>query len=54
MFGTVSTFGVEVARQRAADLHRDADRYRLARSATHRPQGRRVALRARLRLAFAR
>ena len=36
MFGTVSGYGVDVARQRIDELHRDAERYRLARRARRR------------------
>ena len=36
MFGTVSGYGLEVARQHIEDLHRDAERQRLARGARRR------------------
>jgi len=44
MFGTVNGYGVEVARQRIDELHRDAERYRLA----HRARRRRRVLRRRV------
>jgi hypothetical protein len=54
MFGTISGFGVEVARQRIEELHRDAERHRLARDARRRRRPRRERLRRRLRPAPAR
>jgi hypothetical protein len=54
MFGTLSGYGVEVARQRIEELHRDAARHRLARSARRRRAARRERLRGRLRPAPAR
>jgi hypothetical protein len=53
MFGTVSGYGVDVARQRIDELHRDAERYRLARRARRR-RARRRMLRGWLRPAPAR
>jgi hypothetical protein len=49
MFGTVSGYGIEVARQHIEDLHRDAERHRLAHDARRRRRGRRAALRGWLR-----
>jgi hypothetical protein len=54
MFGTVNGYGVDVARQRIEELHRDADRYRLARGARRRRTRRRKVLRGWLRPAPAR
>jgi hypothetical protein len=54
MFGTVNGYGVDVARQRIDDLHRDAERYRLARRARRRRARRRRVLRGWLRPAPAR
>jgi hypothetical protein len=54
MFGTVNGYGVDVARQRIEELHRDADRYRLARGARRRRARRRKVLRGWLRPAPAR
>jgi hypothetical protein len=54
MFGTVSGYGVTVAQQRIDELHRDAERYRLARSAKRRRAWRRRGLRGWLRPAPAR
>ena len=36
MIGTVSGYGVTVAKQRIDELHRDAERYRLAKRARRR------------------
>jgi hypothetical protein len=54
MFGTVSGYGIEVARQRIEELHHDAERHRLAGSARRRRAARRAKLRGRLRPAPAR
>jgi hypothetical protein len=54
MFGTVNGYGVDVARQRIEELHRDADRYRLVRGARRRRARRRKVLRGWLRPAPAR
>jgi hypothetical protein len=54
MFGTVNGYGVDVARQRIDELHRDAERYRLARRARRRRARRRRVLRGWLRPAPAR
>jgi len=54
MIGTVSGYGVAVAKQRIDELHRDAERYRLARSAKRRRVRRRKGLRGWLRPAPAR
>jgi hypothetical protein len=54
MFGTVSGYGVEVAKQRIDELHRDAERYRLARRTRRRRARRRKVLRGWLRPAPAR
>jgi hypothetical protein len=54
MFGTVNGYGVDVARQRIEELHRDAERHRLARRARRRRVRRRRVLRGWLRPAPAR
>jgi|GEM_PF-1723691 len=54
MFGTINGYGVDVARQRIDELHRDAERYRLARRARRRRARRRRVLRGWLRPAPAR
>jgi hypothetical protein len=54
MFGTVNGYGVDVARQRIDELHRDAEQYRLARSTRRRTRRRRRVLRGWLRPAPAR
>ncbi len=54
MFGTVSGYGVTVAKQRIDELHRDAERYRLARRARRRRARRRKVMRGWLRPAPAR
>jgi|Tabmets5t2r1_1033131.scaffolds.fasta_scaffold28703_1 hypothetical protein len=54
MFATISGYGVDVARQRIDELHRDAERYRLARRARRRRAQRRRVLRGWLRPAPAR
>jgi hypothetical protein len=54
MFGTLNGYGVDVARQRIEELHRDAERYRLARRARRRRVRRRRVLRGWLRPAPAR
>ena len=54
MFGTVSGYGVAVAKQRIDELHRDAERYRLAKRARRRRARRRTVLRGWLRPAPAR
>jgi hypothetical protein len=55
MFGTVNGYGVDVARQRIDELHRDAERYRLARrTRRRRRERRRRVLRGWLRPAPAR
>jgi hypothetical protein len=45
MIDTVSGFGLLVAKQRIDQLHRDAERYRLARGAKRRKARRRLVLR---------
>jgi hypothetical protein len=54
MFGTLNGYGVDVARQRIDELHRDAERYRLARRTRRRRVRRRRVLRGWLRPAPAR
>jgi hypothetical protein len=54
MIGTVSGYGVAVAKQRIDELHRDAERYRLAKRARRRRARRRTVLRGWLRPAPAR
>jgi hypothetical protein len=54
MLGTVNGYGVDVARQRIDELHRDAERYRLARRARRRRARRRRVPRGWLRPAPAR
>jgi len=54
MFGTINGYGVDVARQRIDELHRDAERYRLARPARRRRARRRRVQRGWLRPAPAR
>jgi hypothetical protein len=54
MFGTVNGYGIDVARQRIEELHRDAERYRLAKRARRRRVRRRRVLRGWLRPAPAR
>jgi hypothetical protein len=54
MFGTVSGYGLMVAEQRIAELHRDAERHRLAQRAKRRRARRRPGLRGWLRPAPAR
>ena len=54
MFGTINGYGVDVARQRIDELHRDAERYRLAHRARRRRARRRRVLRGWLRPAPAR
>jgi hypothetical protein len=54
MYGTLNGYGVDVARQRIEELHRDAERYRLARRARRRRVRRRRVLRGWLRPAPAR
>jgi len=54
MIGTVSGYGVAVAKQRIDELHRDAERYRLAKRVRRRRARRRRVLRGWLRPAPAR